>query len=174
MDDERCLRWRWLLQWQPGAVSRQQALDAGLTRKAIDWQLHSGAWRRLHRGIYATFTGDLPREAKLRAAALRAGSGAMLSHETAAEIHGFTDRPSNKIHLSLPAERRPGQDRTIRGLFVHRSRCLMPEWQPPWQLPRTTVEDTAPPWNWTEPRPTRPRASGATPAGTTPTSPREP
>jgi hypothetical protein len=25
---------------------------------------------------------------------------------------------------------------------IHRSRCLVPERQPPWQLPRTTVEDT--------------------------------
>ena len=27
-------------------------------------------------------------------------------------------------------------------MVVHRSRCLVPEWQPPWQLPRTTVADT--------------------------------
>jgi very-short-patch-repair endonuclease len=25
---------------------------------------------------------------------------------------------------------------------IHRSRCLVPEWQPPWQLPRTTMPDT--------------------------------
>jgi very-short-patch-repair endonuclease len=46
------------------------------------------------------------------------------------------------IHVSVPAERRPGQRRKIRGVIVHRSRCLVPEWQPPWQLPRTTIEDT--------------------------------
>jgi len=27
-------------------------------------------------------------------------------------------------------------------VVVHRSRCLRPEWQPPWHLPRTTVADT--------------------------------
>jgi hypothetical protein len=27
-------------------------------------------------------------------------------------------------------------------VVVHRSRCLVPEWQPPWRLPRTTVDDT--------------------------------
>ena len=27
-------------------------------------------------------------------------------------------------------------------MIIHRSRCLVPEWQPPWHLPRTTVEDT--------------------------------
>jgi very-short-patch-repair endonuclease len=52
------------------------------------------------------------------------------------------DKPSALIHVSVPAERRPGQHRKIRGVIVHRSRCLAPEWQPPWQLPRTTIEDT--------------------------------
>ena len=70
------------------------------------------------------------------------GPGAVLSHETAAEIHGLTDKPSRRIHISVPAERRPGQHRKIRGVVIHRSRCLVPQWQPPWQLPRTTVEDT--------------------------------
>jgi hypothetical protein len=27
-------------------------------------------------------------------------------------------------------------------VVIHRSRCLVPQWQPPWQLPRTTVEGT--------------------------------
>jgi hypothetical protein len=78
----------------------------------------------------------------LWAAVLRAGPGAALSHETAAEIHGLTDKPSTRIHISVPAERRPGQRRKIRGVVIHRSRRLVPEWQPPWRLPRTTVEDT--------------------------------
>ena len=73
---------------------------------------------------------------------LRAGPGAALSHETAAEIHGITDKPSAQIHISVPAERRPGQRRKIRGVVIHRSRCLRPEWQPPWRLPRTSVADT--------------------------------
>jgi very-short-patch-repair endonuclease len=72
---------------------------------------------------------------------LWAGSGAALSHETAAEIHGLIDKPVGPIHISVPAGRRPGRN-GIRGVVIHRSRCLVPEWQPPWQLPRTTVEDT--------------------------------
>lgn len=142
MRNQRSLTWRSQLQSQSGVVSRQQASDAGFTAKAIDWQLRSGAWRRLHTGAYATFTGEPPREAKLWAAVLRAGPGAALSHETAAEIHGVTDKPSTRIHISVPAERHPGQRRKIHGVIIHRSRCLRPEWQPPWQLPRTSVEDT--------------------------------
>lgn len=53
----------------------------------------------------------------------------------------FIDKPIGPIHVSVPAERRPGR-RKIRGVVIHRARCLVPQWQPPWQLPRTTVEDT--------------------------------
>jgi hypothetical protein len=88
------------------------------------------------------FTGDVSRQAKLWAAILRAGPGAALSHETAAEVHGLTDKPKSQIHISVPAQRNPSRLRRIPGVIIHRSRCLVPEWQPPWQLPRTTVEDT--------------------------------
>ena len=142
VEDERSVRWRSQLQSQSGVISRHQASDAGFTEKAILWRLRSGTWRRLHRGAYAAFTGDTSREGRLWAAVLRAGPGAVLSHETAAEIHGLADQPSSRIHVSVPAERRPGQRRKIPGVVIHRSRHLVPQWQPPWQLPRTTVEDT--------------------------------
>jgi very-short-patch-repair endonuclease len=142
MNDQRSLQWRSQVQSQSGVISRQQASEAGLTEKAIDWRLRSGAWRRVHRGAYAAFTGESSREGRLWAAVLRAGPGAALSHETAAEIHGLTDKPSARIHVTVPAERRPGQHRRIPGVIIHRSRRLVPEWQPPWHLPRTTVEDT--------------------------------
>jgi hypothetical protein len=141
VEDHRSLSWRSQLQSQSGVISRQQAHDAGLREKTIDRRLRSGTWQRLHRGAYATFTGDLSREAKLWAAVLRAGPGAVLSHETAAEVHGLIDKPIGQIHVSVPANRRPARWK-IRGVVIHRSRCLVPEWQPPWQLPRTTVEDT--------------------------------
>lgn len=139
--DENSLSWQFQLQGQSAVVSTQQARAAGFTAAAIKWRLRSGEWRRLHRGAYATFTGDPSREAKLWAAILRAGPGAVLSHETAAEVHGIIDKPVGPIHISVPAERRPGRG-TIRGVVIHRVRCLVPQWQPPWRLPRTTVEDT--------------------------------
>jgi very-short-patch-repair endonuclease len=78
----------------------------------------------------------------LWAAVLCVGPGAVLSHQTAAEVHGLTDKTSTRIHISVPAGQHPSRDRKIPGIVIHRSRCLAPEWQPPWQLPRTTVEDT--------------------------------
>jgi predicted transcriptional regulator of viral defense system len=142
VEDEHSLAWLSQLQGQSGVISRQQATDAGITAKTIEWRLRSGAWRRVHPGVYATFTGELPRKAKLWAAVLQAGAGAALSHESAAEIHELIDKPSTWIHVSVPAGRHPGQETKIRGVIIHRSRKLVPEWQPPWQLPRTSVEDT--------------------------------
>jgi hypothetical protein len=142
MEDKRSLTWRSQLQGQSGVVSRQQARDAGWPEGTIDARLRAGIWQRLHPTAYATFTGDLSREAKLWAAVLWAGPGAVLSYETAAEIHELIDKPIGLIHISVPAERHPGRRRKIRGVVVHRSRCLVAEWQPPWRLPRTTVEDT--------------------------------
>jgi hypothetical protein len=136
------LRWHSQLQGQSGVVSREQARDAGYTAKSIEWRLRAGSWRRLHLGVYATFTGTPSREATLWAAVLAAGPGAALSHETAAELHELLTRPVSQIHLSVPATRQPGRDQKFRGVIIHRSRCLAPEWQPPWQLPRTSVEDT--------------------------------
>jgi len=142
VEDERTLQWLSRLQGQCGVVSREQARDAGFTDRSIEARLHSGSWRRLHMGVYATFTGTPSRDGRLWAAVLGAGPGATLSHETAAELHGLLDKPAKHIHLSVPAGREPGRNQEFRGVIIHRSRCLVPEWQPPWRLPRTSVEDT--------------------------------
>jgi hypothetical protein len=96
----------------------------------------------MHRGVYATFTGQVHREAKLWGALRRAGPGAMLSHETAAEVHGLSSKPSAKIHITVPASRRPAQHRPIRGVVIHRSNQSLPARLPEWKLPRTRIEDT--------------------------------
>jgi very-short-patch-repair endonuclease len=142
MDDDQSLNWQFLLNAQSSVISRQQARDAGWPERNVDRRLRSGSWQRLYRGAYAAFTGDPSREAMLWAAVLRVGPGAVLSHQTAAELHHLTDKPSSKIHVSVPAQRNPGRVHPIRGVVIHRSRGLVAEWQPPWHLPRTPVEDT--------------------------------
>jgi very-short-patch-repair endonuclease len=66
----------------------------------------------------------------------------MLSHETAAEVHGLTDKPSAKIHITVPADRHPARHRPIRGVVIHRSSQSRPMRLPEWKLPRTRIEDT--------------------------------
>jgi Transcriptional regulator, AbiEi antitoxin len=142
MESDREFQWLSLLQAQSGVISRRQACDAGWTDEAVERRIRSGSWQRLERGTYATFSGVPSREAKLWAAVLRAGPGAALSHQTAAEVHQLTDKAASKIHVSVPVQRNPGRLRPIRGVVIHRGRGLVAQWQPPWQLPRTSVEDT--------------------------------
>jgi Transcriptional regulator, AbiEi antitoxin len=136
--------WAVLLRAQRGIVDRGQTRRVGLSEKALRHRLTAGRWRRLQRGVYATFTGEVTREARLWAAVRRAGAGAMLSHETAAEVHGLVVAAgsSAKIHVTVPWRRRPAQNKPIRGVVVHRSDRSRPESLPPWELPRTRIEDT--------------------------------
>lgn len=134
--------WTLILDSQRGVVGSDQTRRVGISRKAVRHRLESRQWRRVHRGVYATFTGEVPRQAKLWAALKRAGPGAMLSHETAAELHGLTDRPSRKIYIIVPHSRRPAQQRPVKGVVIRRSGVSRPQRLPEWQLPRTRIEDT--------------------------------
>lgn len=67
----------------------------------------------------------------------------MLSHETAAELHGIIDKPlGSGIHVIVPAGRRPAQHRPVRGIIVHRSDQSQQQFLGPFNLPRTRIEDT--------------------------------
>jgi very-short-patch-repair endonuclease len=133
-----------LIHNQEGIVRRGQLIDAGMTPSAVRRRLASGTWRRLGEGVYATFTGKSTREAKLWTAVLLAGPGALLSHETAAELHGFAKKMAPKIHVSVPVTRNPARTFAMRGVVIHRRRAIRPDdIQAPWILPRTSVESTA-------------------------------
>jgi hypothetical protein len=142
MAKPRAVTWPELLDFQSRIVGRRQAVRHGVTRATVARRTKSGAWQRLHRGTYATFSGVASREARLWAAVLRAGPGAVLSHETAAEVHGLIDKPSGKIHITVPASHDPARRRPIRGVIIHRSRNVSSENLPPWQLPRTPIAET--------------------------------
>jgi hypothetical protein len=121
-------------------VTRQQALGAGLPAGAITSKVKTGRWRQVYRGVYATFTGPVNREAQLWAAVLHAGKGARLSHETAAELNGLSDRRSRLIHVSVPAARRVMPS---VGVVIHISaRADARTRFPPGVIPHTFVEET--------------------------------
>jgi len=124
--------------WQAGAISRRQLLDAGLNRKTISRRLERGRWQQLFRGVYAVFTGLPPRETWLWAAILSVGKGAVLSHQTAAELHGLLERPADAIYVTVPSTRRI----TTRGLIIRTSGRVEQARQPNRAPPRTSVEET--------------------------------
>ena len=135
--------WMALLSVQHGIVDRDQALRAGFTRRQIEYRLSSATWRSVYPSVYATFSGPLSREARMWAAIRLAGDGAMLSHETAAEVHGIVDKPlGTAIHITVPSHRRPARRSPVRGLVIHRSDQSKAQPLGPFTLPRTRVEDT--------------------------------
>ena len=127
-----------IAQWQSGTVSRQQLLEAGLSAQLIKRRLERGRWQQLHWGVYAVFTGPPPRKAWLWAAVLRAGPGAVLSHLTAAELHGLLDTPAEAIFVTVPSTRRISAPE----LVVRMSSRIAEATQPGRQPPRTGVEET--------------------------------
>ncbi len=124
---------------QSGILSRPQALRAGMTTDMIKSRVSSGRWRPLYRGVYATFTGPPGRRAQMWAAFLSAGPGAVLSHETAAELHQLTDKVTDPIHVTVPHWRHVA---FAQGVCLHRSVRAVEAAERNAYPPRTTVEET--------------------------------
>ena len=126
---------------QHGVVSRQQALACGLSLKVIESRLRSGRWQRLHPGVFATFTGRPQRLSQLWAAVLKAGRGATLSHETAAELAGLVDAAAGPtpIHVTVPVRRQP---RPVPGTVIHQSSRVDIARHPTRLPPQTRIEET--------------------------------
>ena len=136
-----------LLESQHGIIARWQVAQAGQGVRIIDPQVHRGRWRPLYRGVYATFTGPPSRIALLWAAVLRAGPGAVLSYDTAAELDRLADRPSGCVHVTVgPARQVTIADREGQGLapkiVLHRSARLEQARHPARTPPRTRIEET--------------------------------
>jgi predicted transcriptional regulator of viral defense system len=128
-----------LVDLQCGVISRQQAILGGMDTDAVARLVRSGRWQRLQRGSYAVFTGAPTREARLWAALHGAGPGAVLSHQTAAELFRLIDQPSSLIHVTVPAPRHI--DRAT-GVIIHRSARLDDARHPSLLPPRTRIEET--------------------------------
>lgn len=140
---------RELLELQHGVIARWQAAGVGLNARVIDPQLRCGRWQSLYRGVYATFTGQPSRIALLWAAVLRAGPGAALSYDTAAELDRLADKPSSVIHVTVGPVRQAtlstreiGQGAVPKIIF-HRCVRIDQIRHPARTPPRTRIEETA-------------------------------
>ena len=128
-----------LAERQCGVVTTRQAVQTGLTVDQITAKVRFGRWRRMYRGVYATFSGEPTRLAQLWAAVLSAGPGAMLSHQTAAELVRLTDRPSELVHVTVPGTRRVAK---TPGIVVHYSTRAREALHPARLPPQTRIEET--------------------------------
>jgi hypothetical protein len=133
---DECVR---LLKRQRGIIASWQAESAGLSPRRIQSLVDAGRWQRVGYGVYAAFTGMLPRDTLLWAAVLRTGPQAALSHETAGGLYGILNDAGREIHVTVPHEQRP---RSVSGLVVHRSRRFWQVADPGFLPPRTQIEET--------------------------------
>lgn len=111
---------RWLAGRQHDVVSRQQLLDAGLTANQINGRIRRGILSPVLRGVF-TLTASTPLQTATRfaAALLASGSDAVLSHRSAAHIHGMLNADRGAIHVTT-AQR----SRSHPGIVIHRSSRL--------------------------------------------------
>ncbi len=128
-----------LLSIQHQVLTRTQAGQHGMTDAALRARLDAGRWQRVHPGVYAATTGPLTSAALRWAALLACGPGAVLSHATAAAMHGLRIPADQRIHVTVPAERHIVAP---SGVVVHRSRRLAATSHPALAPPRTRIEPT--------------------------------
>ncbi|MDQ7810564.1 hypothetical protein Q5425_43150 [Amycolatopsis sp. A133] len=114
--------WPPLLDAQHGVVSGAQLRSYGHTKADIEANLEAGRWQRVLPRVYATFTGELPRPARLFAALLYGGANAVLSHHTAAEEWGLIPRGDRPVEITVPYTSSAISQRPL--VVVHRSRAL--------------------------------------------------
>lgn len=104
---------------QYGVVSRTQLLAAGVGPGAISTRIRRCGLLRLHRGVYAVGHTALVPLAREMAAVLACGTGAAISHRSAAVMRRLLSEGGGPVHVTVP---RSGRSRP--GLRIHRSRTL--------------------------------------------------
>ncbi|HTU15858.1 MAG TPA: DUF559 domain-containing protein [Solirubrobacterales bacterium] len=118
---------------QHGVVARRQLLSRGLRPGLIDGRLVNGRLLPVLPGVYTIGTGQLGREGRWMAAALGGGQAALLSHRSAAALHGLIEPGAHEIEVIHFAPRRktlvsidrPGTHRF--SVLVHCTRWLPPQ-----------------------------------------------
>jgi very-short-patch-repair endonuclease len=108
---------------QHGVVTRRQLLGLGLSTDSIKHRVAKGRLHPLWRGVYAVGRPQLGRHGMWMAAVLSCGSGAALSHESAAALWGIRPEQRGPIEVSI----RVPADAHRSGILVHRRATLGPE-----------------------------------------------
>jgi hypothetical protein len=108
----------------PGPWTYDDLLAHGWTPRQLEGCVRRGALTRSRRGVYAVPAEPSPpldfTAAHLRAVVARLADRAVLSHESAAALHGMwvPSLPSPLVHVTIPGQ----AERRAPGLRVHASR----------------------------------------------------
>lgn len=90
---------------QHGVVTRRQALEAGLTKSALQGRIRRGRLERMHPGVYCV--GGSPRtfEQRVFAAAACGGPGAVVSHASAGHLWQMIEAAPSSSDIWSPRKR---------------------------------------------------------------------
>jgi hypothetical protein len=107
---------------QYGLVTRAQLREVGLGDSAIGKRVAAGRLHRVHRGVYAVGHRVLPARGAWMAATLACGTGAVLSHISAAAFWEIRSSDAVIVDVTVPT----AGGRRRRGLSIHRDPRLEP------------------------------------------------
>jgi predicted transcriptional regulator of viral defense system len=109
---------------QEGVFTIEQIADCGLSASAVWSRTQTGRLHLVHRRVYSLAPPSLlSREGRWLAAVLACGPGAVLSHRSAAALHGL--RPTERSGIDVTVPHRRG--RKHQGIDIHRSITLTPQ-----------------------------------------------
>ncbi len=110
---------------QHGYVTAAQAAAEGIDYRTLGMMARRGIVERLSRGVYRLTQYPPFRNGQYMEATLwpQDGVQAVLSHESALELHGLSDASPNRVHIILPPPYRIRRA-TPRHLVVHREALL--------------------------------------------------
>jgi very-short-patch-repair endonuclease len=103
---------------QYGLVALWQLPD--LDKELARQRAAAGSLHRVHQGVYSVGHRLLPRNGHLLAATLACGPDAVLSHRSAAVLHGLLDEVGTCIHVIAPNRR----GRSPKNIAAHRDGTL--------------------------------------------------
>jgi hypothetical protein len=116
----------------------EQAVECGLLKGVVRAQIHARRWQRFGPRVVVAHNARLNDAEVLWLAVLRCGDGAVLSHQTAAYMHGLITAAPERVHVTIPASRRI---EAPPGVVLHRTRKQLTEGGGP-RPPHTSAVET--------------------------------
>ncbi len=91
---------------QHGYFTTQQASSCGFGGSALTYFVNDGRFIRMYRGVYRLRDFPPSEFEEIAWAWLAMGPDAVVSHESALEVHGLSDIIPNAVHITLPRSQR--------------------------------------------------------------------
>lgn len=102
---------------QAGYFTAAQARKVGYSYQAQRYHAHRGNWTQIDRGLYRLFEWPTDVHDDLVRWTLWSASKAVISHETALDVHGIGEFNPARVHLTVP----PSFTKKTTGVAIHRN-----------------------------------------------------